>query len=261
MNEKIVAHIADGVATLAFNRPASLNALDDEMIIALRAHCEALADDASVRCVVLRGEGAAFLAGGDVALFHARIDQLPRLVRGLAHELHLSVLALRRMPKPVLASVHGAVAGAGVSLMAACDLVIAADNCRITTAYSRIGASPDGGATHFLVRGLGPRKALELLVLSEPLDAQTALRIGLVYRVVPAARLVQETQALARRLAAGPTLAYAETKRLLEAAAENSLEAQLNAEAEAFARCAATEDMREGVKAFVEKREPRFRGR
>ena len=261
MNEKILTHIADGVAALAFNRPTSLNALDDEMIVAFRAHCEALAVDASVRCVVLRGEGAAFLAGGDVAFFHARLDELPRLVRELARELHFSVLALRRMPKPVIASVHGAVAGAGVSLMAACDLVIAADDCRITLAYSRIGASPDGGATHFLARSLGPRKALELALLPDPIDAGAALHIGLVNRVVPAAQLAQETQSLARRLAAGPTFAYAETKRLLEAAAENSLEAQLDAEAEAFARCAATEDMREGVTAFVEKRKPEFKGR
>ena len=261
MSEKIAVRVADGIALLAFNRPASLNALDEEMIIALRAHCEALADDASVRCVVLRGEGAAFLAGGDVAFFHARLDELPRLVRGLARELNFGVLALRRMPKPVLASVHGAVAGAGVSLMAACDLVIAADDCRLTLAYSRIGASPDGGATHFLARSLGPRKALELALLSEPIDAQTALRIGLVNRVVPAAQLAHETQTLARRLAAGPTVAYAETKRLVEAAGENSLEAQLDAEAEAFARCAATADMREGVTAFVEKRKPVFKGR
>ena len=260
MNDKILVHAADGIGWMTFNRPAALNALDDEMIVAFREHAETFCDDASIRCVVLRGEGAAFLAGGDVAMFHRHLDELPAMVRRLARELHVGVLALRRMPKPVLASVHGAVAGAGVSLMAACDFVIAADDCRITLAYSRIGASPDGGATYFLARSVGPRKALELALLSEPLDAAAALRLGLVNRVVSPARLREETQALALRLAAGPTFAYAATKRLLEASIGNSLESQLEAEAAAFAHCAATADMREGVRAFVEKRRPEFKG-
>ena len=261
MSAKLTVRIAKGVAVLAFNRPALLNALDAEMISAFREHSEALSADASVRCVVLRGEGAAFLAGGDVAFFHDRLDELPVTVLRLARELHFGVLALRRMPKPVLASVHGAVAGAGVSLMSACDLVIAADDCRFTLAYSRIGASPDGGLTHFLARSLGSRKALELALLSEPLDAVAALRMGLVNRVVPAAHLQEETLRLAQRLADGPTVAFAETKRLLELAIGNSLESQLEAEAQAFARCAATEDMQEGVRAFVAKRKPEFKGR
>jgi 2-(1,2-epoxy-1,2-dihydrophenyl)acetyl-CoA isomerase len=261
MSSKILSQVADGVATLAFNRPDVYNALDEEMIAAFRAHCESFADDASVRCVVLRGEGTAFLAGGDVALFHSRLDGLPAMVRRLARELHFGVLALRRMPKPVLASVHGAVAGAGLSLMVACDLVIAADDARFTLAYSRIGASPDGGATYFLARALGPRKALELALLSEPFDAATAFSLGLVSRVVPLAVLAEETSAFARRLAAGPTVAYAESKRLIGISAETSLEQQLEEEAQAFARCARTGDMREGVTAFVEKREPHFLGR
>ena len=261
MNCKLLSHVTDGVATLAFNRPEVNNALDEEMIVAFRAHCEAFADDVSVRCVVLRGEGVAFLAGGDVALFSSRFDELPAMIRRLARELHFGVLALRRMPKPVLASVHGAVAGAGLSLMAACDLVIAAEDARFTLAYSRIGASPDGGATYFLSRALGPRKALELALLSEPFDAAAAFNLGLVSRVVPLAELAEETGALARRLAAGPTVAYAESKRLFGSAAEHSLEQQLEEEAQAFARCARTEDMREGVRAFVEKRKPHFRGR
>jgi len=261
MSCKIRSQVANGIATLAFNRPEVFNALDEEMILAFRALCETFADDASVRCVVLRGEGAAFLAGGDVALFHSRLDELPAMIRRLARELYFGVLALRRMPKPVLASVHGAVAGAGLSLMAACDLVIAADDARFSLAYSRIGASPDGGATYFLERALGPRKALELALLSEPFDAATAFSLGLVARVVPLAVLAEETGALAKRLAAGPTIAYAETKRLIRISAEHSLEQQLEEEAQAFARCARTEDMREGVTAFVEKRKPHFRGR
>jgi 2-(1,2-epoxy-1,2-dihydrophenyl)acetyl-CoA isomerase len=261
LSDKILLQAAAGIAVLSFNRPAVFNALDEDMILAFRQHCEALADDASIRCVVLRGEGAAFLAGGDVALFHRQLDALPNVIRRLARELHYGVLALRRMPKPVLASVHGVVAGAGLSLMAACDLVIAADDARFTLAYSRIGASPDGGATYFLARSLGVRKALELAFLTEPIDAPTALDIGLVNRVVPRAALAGATEKLAKRLAAGPTLAYAETKRLMDVSIGNSLESQLEAEAQAFARCAGSDDMREGVNAFVAKREPNFRGR
>ena len=261
MSASILVDVADGIATLAFNRPAVYNALDEDMILAFRGHCESLAEDASVRCVVLRGEGAAFLAGGDVALFHRRRAELPGIILRLARELHFGVLALRRMPKPVLASVHGAVAGAGLSLTCACDLVIAADDARFTFAYSRIGASPDGGGSFFLARILGTRKALELAMLSEPLDAPTALRLGLVNRMVPLPALGTETAKLARHLADGPTLAYAETKRLIDSAPEHSLETQLEAEAQAFARCARSEDMGEGVAAFVEKRAPQFRGR
>jgi 2-(1,2-epoxy-1,2-dihydrophenyl)acetyl-CoA isomerase len=165
------------------------------------------------------------------------------------------------MPKPVLASVHGAVAGAGVSIMAACDLAIAADDARFTAAYSAIGTSPDGGASYFLSRCLGPRRALEFLLLSEPVDAADALRLGLVNRVVPAAELGAATQRLATRLVRGPTRAYAQTKRLIDEAAVAPLEKQLEAEALAFSRCAGSDDMREGIAAFVAKRRPSFRGR
>lgn len=261
MSDKLRTIVDGAVATIVFDRPQVRNALDDEMILAFRASCERVAAEDAVRCVVLRGEGAAFLAGGDVAMFRSRLDELPALSLSLARELHGGILALRRMPKPAIASVHGAVAGAGVSIMAACDLAIAADDARFTAAYSAIGTSPDGGASAFLSRCLGPRRALEFLLLSEPVDAARALAMGLVNRVVPAGDLAAHTKALAARLAAGPTRAYAETKRLVDAAAEASLEAQLEAEAQAFSRCAASADMREGVSAFVEKRRPDFRGR
>jgi 2-(1,2-epoxy-1,2-dihydrophenyl)acetyl-CoA isomerase len=260
MTESLFVHVADGIGTLVFNRPQVFNALDESMILAFRQRCEDFADDRMIRCVVLRGEGPAFLAGGDVALFHERVDELPALIRRLARELHFGVLALRRMPKPVIASVHGAVAGAGLSLMVACDLAIAADNARFSFAYSRIGASPDGGGSYFLSRLLGQRKALELALCSTPIDAQGALQLGLVNRVVAAVDLVQETVNWAAQLAQGPTAAFAETKRLIEMAGTTSLEQQLEEEAQAFSRCAATQDMREGIRAFVEKRTPRFQG-
>jgi 2-(1,2-epoxy-1,2-dihydrophenyl)acetyl-CoA isomerase len=260
MSAKIRLEIEDHVGTISFNRPDVLNALDDEMIHAFRETTEALAANAQVRCVVVRGEGNAFLAGGDVGMFYRGLDELPARSLVLARELHFGILAIARMPKPVIASVQGAVAGAGLSVMAACDLAIAADNARFASAYTKIGVSPDGGGTYFLTRLLGARKAMELMLLSEPFEAPAAMAMGLVNRVVAADKLAAETKQLAHQLAHGPTLAYAACKRLIGAATHNSLEAQLEAEAQAFSRLAETFDMREGVSAFVAKRAAAFKG-
>jgi 2-(1,2-epoxy-1,2-dihydrophenyl)acetyl-CoA isomerase len=260
MTDTVLYSVAEGVATITLNRPQVLNALDGQMIVQLRAVCERAADDATARAVVLRGAGPAFLAGGDVAFFRANLARMPALVREGGPELNRAILALRRAPKPVLASVHGAVAGAGVSLMAAADLAIAAEGTKFTIAYSRIGTCPDGGATHFLPRLVGARRALELMLLSDTFDAQAALKLGLVNWVAGAEQLGAETEAIARRLALGPTLAFGEIKRLATGSHDQTLEAQLAAEVEAFARCAGTRDFAEGVTAFVEKRKPSFEG-
>ena len=260
MTDTILYTVADRVATITLNRPRVMNALEATMIRRLREVCEAAEGDAAVRAVVIRGAGPAFLAGGDVSFFHANLARAPDIIRELAGELHRAILALKRAPKPVLASVHGAVAGAGVSLMAAADLAVAAADATFTLAYSRIGASPDGGATHFLPRLVGTRKTLELMLLSDRIDAQAALGLGLVNRVVPAADLEAETGRMAQRLASGATKAFGETKRLVNGSFERTLADQLAAEVEAFARCAATGDFAEGVTAFVEKRKPDFKG-
>ena len=189
MNDGVLYSVTEGVATLTLNRPQALNALDARMIVELRTACERAEHDAAARAVVLRGAGPAFLAGGDVAYFHANLARMPALVREGGAELNHAILALRRAPKPVLASVHGAVAGAGVSLMAAADLAIAAEGTKFTVAYSRIGTSADGGATYFLPRLVGARRALELMLLSDAFDAQTALRLGLVNWVTGAEQL------------------------------------------------------------------------
>lgn len=260
MSDSVLYSVTEGVATITLNRPQVMNALDADMIRRLRAVCEEVERAPTVRAVVMRGAGASFLAGGDVSLFHSSLPRMPQLVRECAGELHHAVLALRRAPKPVLASVHGAVAGAGVSVLAAADLAIAAADATFTLAYSKIGASPDGGATWFLPRLVGCRKALELMLLSDTFDARTALDIGLVNQVVSGERLGAETARLAQRLARGATRAFAETKQLVNQSYERTLTAQLDAEVEAFARCAATRDFAEGVTAFVEKRKPDFQG-
>jgi len=260
MSDTVIYSVADGVATILLNRPQVMNALDAGMIVQLREAAEQAEHDAQARAVVIRGAGPAFLAGGDVSTFHANLARMPELVREGAAELHRAILALRRAPKPVLASVHGAVAGAGVSVMAAADVAIAADGTKFTMAYSRLGTSPDGGATWSLPRLLGMRKALELILLSDAIDAREALGLGLVNWVVDTEQLAPETASIARRLAQGATAAFAEIKQLMNQSYDQTLAAQLNAEVEAFARCAGTRDFAEGVTAFVEKRKPLFKG-
>ncbi len=260
MSDSLLYAVSDGVATITFNRPAVMNALDADMIRAFRVVSERAGNDTAAKVVVLRGAGPAFVAGGDVAAFHRDLAKMPALVPALAGELHGGVLALRRAPKPVLAAVHGAVAGAGLSIMLGCDLVLAAAGTQFSMAYSRIGTSPDGGATWFLPRLAGYQRAMELLLLADTVDADAMHRLGVVNRVVAADQLAAETAALAQRLAAGPARAYAETKALVNRSLHGGLDAQLEAEALAFARCTASADFAEGVTAFVEKRKAAFNG-
>ena len=260
MTQSILLAVEAGVATIAFNRPEVFNAMDGDMMIQFRAAAELVAKDPAVRAVVLRGEGKSFLAGGDVGLFHRHIRELPELIVRWGRELHFGLLALRRAPKPVLAGVHGAVAGAGFSVMCVADLAVSADDARFSLAYANLGTSPDGGSTHFLPRLVGYKKAMELTLLPELFDAAAAQRLGLVNWVVPAAELSAQTQRIAVKLAQGPTHAYGEAKRLINQSLERSLETQMEEELQAFARCALTSDLAEGVAAFVEKRKPQFKG-
>jgi 2-(1,2-epoxy-1,2-dihydrophenyl)acetyl-CoA isomerase len=259
MSDVVKLSVAGGIATIVLNRPHVMNAMDGEMMQQLRPVTEAVEKDASVRAVVLRGEGAAFMAGGDVAVFHQHLAELPELIVTWGREMHAAFLALRRMGKPVLASVHGAVAGAGFSLMCAADLAIAAADTRFTLAYANIGASPDGGSTYFLPRLVGYKKAMEMIMLPDRFDAQTARLLGLVNWVVPNEKLAEETARIAQRLAAGPTRAFAEAKRLVNQSLD-PLDTQMEQELQAFSRCARGGDLKEGVTAFVEKRKPVFKG-
>ena len=261
MNNTLLVDIRDQIATLTFNRPAVKNAMDYDLMIALKTATEAVSDNSDVRAVVVRGAGGSFMAGGDITQFHAHMDTLPQLIVKEAREFHLAILALRRMGKPVLAVVEGACAGAGMSMMAACDLAIATDNAMFTLAYSNLGASPDGGSTYFLPRLVGYRKALELALMPDRFDAAAALNLGLVNWVVAHAELEARVSTIAKRLANGPTVAFAKTKKLMNQSLDMSLESQLEAEAQAFSDCARTNDIVEGINAFIGKRKPSFSGK
>ena len=262
---QILEQTADAIATITLNRPAALNALTPEMMEGLIEATARIERDEGIRCVVIRGAGEHFMAGGDVksfqkSLIEDRENYLRRRERQVvaAHQL---IYQLRRMPKPVLACVQGAAAGFGLSLVLAADLAIASEDAIFTLAYRHIGLSADGGATYFLPRVVGERRALELTLLGERFAAQRALELGIVNWVVPRAALAEETAKLARKLADGPTVALGLAKRLIRSSLDHSWDEHSHREAESFAAAAATQDHLEGVSAFVEKRQPVFRGR
>ena len=254
----LAVHREGGLVHLRLNRPEALNTLNVPLARALAAAAGALATDPDVRAVVLSGVGRGFCAGGDLAQMKA--DPVP-VARELIEALHEAIVHLNALRAPVLASVHGVVAGAGVSLLLACDLAIAAEGTRFNLAYVNVGASCDGGSSWSLPRVVGLRKAFEIALLGETLDATEALRLGLVNRVVPAAELEAQTLRLAQQLACGPTRALGEMKQLLRGSQQASLREQLGAEAAAFLRCAATQDFRGALDAFLAKRPARFAGR
>lgn len=241
----------NGIAHLRFNRPGVLNALDAATAQAFVAACRALASDPTVRVVVLSGAGPAFMAGGDLAALRADPIGAARALIGPMHE---GVRLLMQMSAPVIASVHGAVAGAGWSLALAADLALAAEGTRFNLAYVNIGTSCDLGASWSLPRLVGLRKALEIALLAETIDAAEALRLGLVQRVVPLSDLVVETSALARRLAAKPPAALGHLKRLMRASSERSLQAQLEAEQDAFLDCAGRSEFTAAIDKFFAER-------
>jgi len=254
----------DGITTMIFNRPEARNALSIEMRSMLIDALHDAENDSSVRCVVLKGKGEHFLAGGDVKSMSETLKQsteeLKKYFELRIHNLHPIMYAMRRMPKPVIASVQGAAAGAGASIAFASDLIIASEDAFFIMAYCRIGTSPDGSATFQLPRTVGIKKAMEITLLGDRFTAQTAKEWGLVNFVVPTADLQEETDKLARRLANGPTYVYGRSKALLYRSMESQFESQLQAEAEAFSVCASRADFREGVTAFVEKRKANFTG-
>lgn len=259
-NASVLLNRDGEVAEIRFNRPQVLNAFNLEAGRQFLSCCEQLAADKGARALILRGEGSSFMAGGDLAQFRDAADR-PAFTREILEPLNSALLILDELPIPVIAAVQGAAAGAGASIALAADLVIAAEDAKFILAYARVGTSLDAGSTWNLPRLVGVRRAMELALLAEPVGAAQALAMGLITRVVPPAKLVEEAAALARRLAAGPTVAYGRIKRLLRDSSTQEYAVQLKAELEAFAACSATADFAEGLAAFFEKRSAIFRGK
>ena len=261
MYETILFEKSGGVANVALNRPKKLNAFDGTMHEELYEALRAAASDEGVRCIVLRGEGKGFSAGADLAQIVEGADGDPDLGEYLRSTYSRLVTLMVGMEKPIVAALHGPVYGAGVGIALACDMRIAAESAKFSVAFIKIGLMPDAGVSFLLPRVVGLGRAMEMSMLGDAVDAEEALRIGLVNRVVPDEILAEETANLAGRLASSPTSALGMIKHSLYASFESDLETALEREAEGQTFCGYTKDHKEGVAAFFEKREARFTGR
>jgi len=252
---------ADQVATITLNRPDAYNALNLGLGRDLFHAVLEVDEDPDVRCVVVTGAGRAFCAGGDVKDFSDNLPRIGVLVKELTTYLHGAVSRLARSDKPVIMAVNGVAAGGGLSFALCGDLVVAAESARFTMAYSKIAATPDGSSSYFLPRLIGLRRAMELYFTNRVLSAREALEWGLVTRVVPDAELSASVRTLARELAQGPTRAFGGAKRLFHQSTWESLETQMELEAQSIAGSGHTQDFRDGVTAFANKKTPTFHGR
>ena len=260
-SDTVLVALNDGVLRLTLNRPEKLNSFNEEMHLALRAGLQRAHDDADVRAVLLTGAGRGFCAGQDLG------DRDPRKggpAPDLGHTLETfynpTLRLLRALEKPVVCAVNGVAAGAGANIALACDIVLAAKSAKFIQSFAKIGLVPDAGGTWSLSRILGEPRAKALALTAEPLMAEKAADWGLIWKAVEDEALLPEASALAQSLAAGPTLGLGLTKRLIQAAATNSLDAQLDMERDCQRQAGRSADYAEGVTAFLEKRKPEFRG-
>ena len=263
----LLASLDDGVLTLTLNRPDARNAMSRAMNLALQQQLAAAEFDPAVKCIVLTGAGKGFCAGGDVKGMAARGDGTvgELTIDEAIHRQRVNQRAtagkLFKMPKPTLAALPGAAAGAGLSLALACDLRIMASSAIMTTAFARVGFSGDYGGSYFLTQLVGSAKARELYFLSDRVSADEALRLGLCNWVCAPEELALRTREIATRLAQGPTVAYRYMKENLNRALAGEIDDCMDLEATHHVHCGQTEDHREATKAFVDKREPVFKGR
>jgi 2-(1,2-epoxy-1,2-dihydrophenyl)acetyl-CoA isomerase len=252
--------LADGVATITLNRPDAANAMSPQCAAELADVALRCDDDPSVRAVVITGTGRMFCAGGDLGAFAEAGEGSKSLLKKMAGDLHMGLSRFARMSAPVIGAVNGTAAGAGFSLVMACDLAVAAESAVFTMAYTNAGLSPDGGSTFYMPRKIGDRRTRELMLTNRVLKAQEALSWGIVNDVVPDDQVRDRAMDLAGRLAAGPTLAFGALKNLLNGSFDQTLESQMELEARAIGEMSATADGQEGIRAFLEKRKPVFRG-
>lgn len=263
MYETILFDKTGGVATIALNRPEKLNAFDGRMHEEVHAALDEVAADDEVRCLVFRGEGRGFSAGADL-----KGDDLaganggkPDLGEYLRRTYTRMIQKMAALDKPIVASLHGPVYGAGMGLALACDLRVAAESAKFSVAFVKIGLMPDAGVSFFLPRLVGLGRAMRMSMLGEAVEAEEAVEIGLVDKLVPDDKLAEEIDALAQRLAAMPTRALGKIRHSLLASFEGDLASALEREAEGQTFCGYTDDHQEGVAAFFEKRAPEFTGR
>jgi 2-(1,2-epoxy-1,2-dihydrophenyl)acetyl-CoA isomerase len=256
----VTVEVAGGIGRLTLNRPERLNTIDLAVAQGLDAAAQQLSHDGGVRVILLSGEGKTFCGGGDLKSFAEIDEDLPAHLRDVTAHLHAALTALSRVDAPIIAAVRGSAAGAGLGLVCAADIVIAAASTRFAFAYSAIGLTPDGGTSWSLPRLVGLRKAQELAFTNRVIDAAEAERIGIVTTVVPDAEVGAAADDLAVRLAAAPTHALGVTKRLLRTAYDVPLEDRLAVESFELSRSAGTADGREGIAAFLDKRPPIYEG-
>ena len=263
----LLASFDDGVLTLTLNRPDARNAMSGEMTAALAGQLASAELDHAVKCIVLTGAGKGFCAGGDVTGMAARGDGTvgSNTIDGAIHRQRINQRAtagkLFKMPKPTIAALPGAAAGAGLSLALACDMRIMASTAILTTAFARVGFSGDYGGSYFMTQLVGSAKARELYYLSDRVSADEALRLGLTNWVCAPDELAAKTREIALRIANGPTVAFRYMKENLNRAMHGDVDDCLDLEATHHVHCGQTDDHREASKAFVEKREPVFKGR
>jgi 2-(1,2-epoxy-1,2-dihydrophenyl)acetyl-CoA isomerase len=259
MPETIIFEKKDGVAAIALDRPDRLNAFDGTMHEELYVALEDVENDEEIRCVVLRGEGRGFSAGADLSSVRSEDD--PDLGEYLRQTYSRAIVKMARMEKPIVAALHGPVYGAGMGMALACDMRIASESAKFSVAFVKIGLMPDAGVSFFLPRIVGLGRAMEMSMTGDAVEADEAKNIGLVNKVVSEEELVAEASALAEKLASLPTKAMGQIKHSLYASFESDLESALEAEAKGQTFCGYTEDHKEGVSAFFEKREAGFAGR
>jgi 2-(1,2-epoxy-1,2-dihydrophenyl)acetyl-CoA isomerase len=260
-NDMVLQKLEGGLLTITMNRPERKNALNPDMVAGLVVAARRAADDPEVRAVLFKGAGGSFCVGGDVKSMAEGRAPLPFEVKmaNLRRGMEVSRI-LHQMPKPVVAQLDGAAAGAGLSMALSCDLRVASESCKITTAFAKVGFSGDYGGTYFLTQLLGSARARELYLMSTVLSAKEAHAIGMVTKVVPDAEIDAAAHELALSLAQGPSIALGFIKRNINNAEHLALEDCFDGEAIHHTRCSDTEDHKEAAKAFVEKRKPAFRG-
>ncbi|MDP2919421.1 MAG: enoyl-CoA hydratase-related protein [Dehalococcoidia bacterium] len=256
----ILFEIRDNVARITLNRTDAANSLNSEMSKDLFYASIECSENPAVRAVLITGNGRFFCSGGDLKSFSQQGDALPAHLKEMTTYLHAAISRFVRMDSPVIAAVNGTAAGAGLSIVCACDLAIAAENASFTMAYTRVGLVPDGSSTYFLPRIVGIKRALDLALTNRVFTAREALEWGIVNRVVPAERLMPEADSLAAQFVSGPKEALGKAKKLLYLGINNSLETQMELESQEISAIVRTTDAKEGVKAFLEKRLPKYGG-